>query len=184
MLLPGLPVFADTLFKQFNGIRNLFFIQLRNTESGTSAFLDRMLSPNDFITLVRVTGFLRLQGFPVQIMENPVSNVVANCLYMKWLPKSPEITRYGKIIVLRNGDITSNHSSRYSYGTYRDGKLEKVLASARYLEDTGSKKVICLVCEFYKLCQSLGMNHPSSKDHNNTLDEVAFCKKVLQKLKE
>jgi len=179
-LLPNLPIFVDTLFKQFIGLKNLFLIQLRNVERGAITFLDQMLSPNDFIKLVRLTGFLRLKGYPLYILENPLSNVVANCMNMDWLPKSPEINRYGKIMVLSSGKITANHSSRDSYGYYSPGKLEKILTSARYLEDVDKNTVICPLCEFYTICGFQGMIQPSSKDHNNTEGEVPFCKKVLQ----
>lgn len=178
--LPDIPVFTDALFKRYPGINNLLFIQLRNVAAGSKNILDHMLSPKDFIKLVQFTSFLHLGGYPAGILENPLSNVVACSLNMNWLPKSPEITRYGKMMILCNGDITANHSSRDSYGTYRPGKLEKVLTSRRYLEDVGPDRETCPNCEFHHICSSGGMIHPSLRSHDHTEERKLFCKEALQ----
>ena len=179
-LLPVLPVFVDGIFKAFPELKNLVLIQLRKTKSKTVSIFEKMLSPDDFIKLVRMTGFLSLRGYPVNILENPLANVVADFINMNWLPKSPQITRYGKIIVLSNGNITANHSSRNSYGIYKNGMLKTVVTSEKYLNDMKPESAVCPECEFFNVCRSNGMVHPSSKDHNNSQDDVPFCKKVLQ----
>lgn len=188
-LLPKLPLFVDNLFARFSGINSLFLIQLRNTQSETGQTRLQMLSPDEFINLVQVAGLLTLKGYPISFLENPLTNVVAGTLNINWMPKSPMITRYGKITLLSNGDITANHSSRDSYGSYSPGRLEEVLSSAGYVDDTGANKDICPVCQFSTLCRSQGMLHPSSVDHNDngTRDsgaESLFCKKVLQRCVE
>jgi len=179
-LIPVLPVFVETLFRNFTGLKNLFLIQLRKSVDVQSTVFKKMLTPDDFIKLVQIAGLLSLKGYPVNILENPLSNVVANYLNMNWFPQSPAITRYGKIIVLRDGNITANHSSRDSYGVYKPGSLEKILLSSKYLEDVDSNKDVCILCKFSKICGSNGMIHPSSNDHNDSNDGNYFCKKVLE----
>ena len=179
-LLPVLPVFVETLFRNFSGLKNLFLIQLRKSVDVQSSVFKKMLSPDDFIKLVQIAGLLSLKGYPVNILENPLSNVVANYLNMNWFPQSPAITRYGKIIVLSNGNITANHSSRISYGYYSDGMLAKVLRSEQYRNDVHSNSTMCPSCEFFSVCRANGMVHSSSTEHNNSQDENLFCRKVLQ----
>ncbi|MCP4130213.1 MAG: radical SAM protein [bacterium] len=185
-LLPQIPVFVESLFKRFPNIKNHFIIQLRRVENDFYPLLDKMLSPQDFISLVTMTGLLFLNDYPIFFLENPLSTVVANLRKMDWLPASPAISRNGKLIVLQDGTITANHSSRESYGNYTPGELNRVLNSNNFLQDISPDTEICPPCEFNEICRAYGMLRPSSYNHSDIKNkaEEPFCKRVLQQLKK
>jgi len=180
--LQTLPRFADTLFKDHPRLGNLVFIQLRGIDDGYYRVEDLKLEPRDFIHMVRMTGFLSLGGFPVQILENPLATVAARRMGQTWLPPSPPISRPGKIVVLQDGTVTDNHSSTLRLGRYTPGSLKGFLESASYGKAVGEDDEACRGCGFIGFCREGGMMRPSSRYHNTAPLEVPFCRKVLELL--
>lgn len=180
-LLPRLPAFVESTFNKFPRIKSIFFIQLHRVKDDFYNLKDKMLSPLEFISLVRTAGFLRLKDYPLYFLENPLVNVVAKTFGMKWLPVSPDYHRYGKMMVLQDGRITGDHSSRNGYGYFTPGGVRKALESSLHLEEIAPDKEICPACKFREICSENGMIRPVSQYYND-LEESFFCKRVIEEI--
>ena len=181
-VLEALPRLSAAWLAELAGAKAHFFIQLRGVADGYYQIDGQKLEPQDFIAMVRMAGMLALAGYPVQILENSLSSVVAGRLGLSWLPASPEITRAGKIVVLQDGAMAPNHSSGRRLGAYEPGALAACLDSAAYQAMTAPDSGVCPSCRFVDCCRSAGKLRPSSRFHNVGDAARPFCQKVLEVL--
>lgn len=178
--LHDIPKFTESMFRKFSALKSLVFIQLRGIDDGYYNVDGLKLDPSEFIEMVKMVGYLALVGYPVWILENSLSSVVADKLGFKWLPGSPEISREGKIIVLKDGIITDNHSSLENLGSYFYGAIKETISSEEYLELTASESKLCSNCDYLSLCRASNKLRPSDEFHNNGDNSVFYCQKVLE----
>ncbi|MBN2617548.1 MAG: radical SAM protein [Spirochaetales bacterium] len=172
--LYNIPRFSEWMFTEFKLIEGLVFIQLRSLD-------DNKLSPKEFIEFVKMVSYLSLAGYNVSILENSLSTVVANSLGVNWLPKSPEISRKGKIVVLQNLNVTDNHSSETILGKYQNN-LDEFLNQPQYLQITQNESILCKSCKFVSKCRECGKLRPSDRLHNVGDESIYYCQKVLELL--
>lgn len=177
--LADLPQFTQWLFKEFEFVEDLVFIQQRGINNNYYRVEDLKLTPKDLVEFVKMVGYLSLGGYRVNILENSLSTVVAELLGFQWFPKSPEISRKGKIVVLESGVITDNHSSLEVLGSYDSNKLEDVLNSEHYRALCIEESSECRDCNFITLCRKSHKLRPSDEFHNCSEGEGYYCQKVL-----
>ncbi|MGL1893225.1 MAG: radical SAM protein [Spirochaetaceae bacterium] len=180
--LYDIPKFTEWLFKQFPEIIDLVFIQLRGIDDGYYQVEDLKLEPKDLIEFVKMISYLSLGGYNVSILENSLSTVVAEMLGFKWYPKSPEISRDGKIVVMQTGVITDNHSSLEILGNYNNQSLKDVLESKEYRELCVDESKLCIGCKFISICRKSGKVRPSDMYHNTGDSDYYYCQKVLSQI--
>jgi len=180
-LLPELPYFTNDLYKAFPTIDCLILIQLIQMTPGDFALSKELLEPEDFISLVRMAALLNIGGFRTIVKKNPVANVVSELLEMPWVPRVPPLYREGSMIVLANGDISVVHSSRKSFGSYKTGMLQSVLASDGYRRTVARDQDTCPACRYTQLCEENGMIRPS-QGYGDLYQDTPFCRCVLETL--
>ena len=180
-LVPELPHYANSLFDDFKGIEKLTLIQLIRVTNDTFDLSTELLSPNDFITMVQSASLLKLYGLHVEILENPLVNVVANKLNMPWLSQGLPLHRSGRLVIMANKEITFTHSTRKSLEFYSKGKLEEILYSDEYNDEIQADDVLCPACRHHELCRKNHMIRPSEA-YRDMHPEVPFCKRVLDGL--
>lgn len=177
-LLPGLPRFAESLFTGYPAIKELTLIQLIRVHGDALDLSDDLLSPEDFISLVRTTALLNLYGYRVTVLQNPLATVVSRALAMPWVAPALPLHRGGGVVFMADGTITLAHSTRESFGRYRSGVMEEVLASAEYEAASGPDDRACGNCRFLKLCRDNGMVRPS--EWFRSMGKAGtFCREVL-----
>jgi MoaA/NifB/PqqE/SkfB family radical SAM enzyme len=180
-LLAELPNFVDRIFGEYR-IELFTLIQMIRVKDDIFDLSSELLSPRDFIRLVNTVSLLNLYGLSVEILENPLANVVADISAINWLPKARSLHRKGRIVVLANGQIVPSHSSSDSLGTYRPGMLEEILVSEQYRDAVSSNDSICTRCEHHTMCISHDMNRPSEW-YRDMHTDIPYCKRVLDCLK-
>jgi MoaA/NifB/PqqE/SkfB family radical SAM enzyme len=176
-LLPDLPGFIDKTFREY-GIETITLIQLIRVRDDFFDLSTELLSPRDFIRMVKIASLLNLYGLSVEILDNPLANVVADITGMKWLPRAKPLHRTGRIVVMASGQIVPAHSSRYTLGTYRPGVLAEIIASGIYRDAVSANETICPRCRHHGICSSHGMIHPSEW-YRDMHPEIPYCKRVL-----
>lgn len=177
--LNTLAIDTEQIFNNL-AVEGISFIQLIRVPGDTYNLSKYLLTPSDFIRLVESTSLLKLGGYKVDIMENPLSNVVADVTGRKWLDKNNSLLRNGKILLMSDGSVEIAHSSRYLSQMYQPGMIDQILKSEKYaslLEDINN---VCDKCNYKKICQENGMLLPSEayRSYNKEL----FCKLVLDQL--
>jgi MoaA/NifB/PqqE/SkfB family radical SAM enzyme len=173
-----LPRFAEFIFSELSGVRELTLIQLIRAEGDSDDPVEELLSPEDFVRVVRSAALLNLAGYSTSLLENPLANVAAGLMGMPWLPPGQALIRSGKIVVMADRSITLAHSCRESYGYYYPGVLAGVLASEGYAAALSPDTKTCPACRFHAACAEKGMARPS--EWFRDMDEGApFCKRVL-----
>ncbi|QEN04402.1 radical SAM protein [Thiospirochaeta perfilievii] len=177
--LESLPYFTQNIFRELKGIKTLLFIQLRGVDNDYYKVDGLKITETRFIEFVNMVAFLSLAVYKVEILENSLATVVAKKLKLKWFPKSPDISREGKVVILQNGNITFNHSSNVYLGKYNKGKLKETLSSKTYLEGTREESISCKTCKYIKICRNSGKLRPSDDYHNTGDTRELYCKKVL-----
>lgn len=180
-LLPELPHFVDDLYRAFPTINCLILIQLIRITNSAFALSGELLEPEDFIRLVRMVALLNVGGFRTIVKKNPLANVVSKLMDMPWIPWVPPLYREGCMIVMANRHIGVVHSSRNSFGKYRPGVIQKVLASDAYRKAVAPDQKTCPSCKYTKLCRESGMIRPLEGlriTHNDT----PYCKRVLERV--
>jgi MoaA/NifB/PqqE/SkfB family radical SAM enzyme len=180
-LLGELPGFVNRIFGEYS-IELLTLIQMIRVKDDIFDLSSELLSPRDFIRLVNTVSLLNLHGLSVEILENPLANVVADISATNWLPKARFLHRKGRIVVLANGRIVPSHSSSDLLGIYRPGIMGEILVSERYRDAVSSNNTICTRCEHHTMCTSHDMNRPSEW-FRDMHAEVPYCKRVLECLK-
>lgn len=182
--LYDIPRFTQWINKEYQGVDELVFIQLRGVDNDYYNVSNLKLNPREMIEFVKMISYLSLGGYKVHILENSLSTVVAKELGFQWYPKSPEISRKGKIVVLENGMITDNHSSLTNLGMYGDFTLKDILDSKEYHKVAVEASEFCNKCKFLKRCSDAGKLRPSDLYHNTGDNKSFFCQKVMELVDE
>jgi MoaA/NifB/PqqE/SkfB family radical SAM enzyme len=177
-LLRELPRFAEAACRDFPGIRDITLIQLIRVPGDAFDLSAELLSPEDFLVLVRMAALLNLYGLPVSFLENPLASAAAHAMGMPWLPQAPPLYRPGKLVVMADGSITPAHSVRDTFGNFAPGALRKILGSEPYLRAVAPDETTCPSCRHVAACREKGMVRPSEtfRDH---VENVPFCKRVM-----
>lgn len=177
-LVPRLPRFAEFLFTDYPGIKELTLIQLIRVHGDALDLSDELLSPGDFISMVRMAALLNLWGYRITILQNPLAFAASRAMGMPWIAPALPLHRSGGIIVMADGDITLAHSTRDSFGTYGQGTLGRVLMSEKYQAAVGPDDAGCGSCRFMAHCREHGMMRPS--EWFRSMDTPgSFCREVM-----
>ncbi len=177
-LLAGLPRFAEDLFNRHPGARELTLIQMIRVHGDAFDLTGELLSPAEFISLVKMAALLNLWGLRVAILRNPLATVVSGALSIPWIAPSAPLHRGGGIMIMADGSLTCAHSTRDSLGGYGRGALSGALASTAYLASVMPDDGACGGCRHLPLCSENGMLRPS--EGNRDMDGSSpFCVRVL-----
>ena len=179
-LLPELPHFADDLYKKFSSIKYLTLIQLISITDDVFALSEELLEPEDFLQLVQTVSLLNLYGLLTIVKNNPLVSVVSKLIEMPWIPQAHPLYREGSMIVMANRNISLSHSIRDSFGKYKPGMIQRVLASDEYRKAVAPDETTCHSCKYAELCMENGMVRPSEW-YWDMYTEVPYCKRVLNK---
>lgn len=176
-LVPHLPRFAEFLFREYPGIQDLFLIQLVRVPGDVFDLSDELLSPEDFVSMVRTAALLNLYGCRVNVLQNPLAVAATRAMGMPWLAPAPHLHRGGGVIIMADLSITLAHSTRESFGAYAPGMLEAVLGSEQYVSAVSPDDAACGGCGFLALCRENGMLRPS--EWFRSMGSEYFCREVL-----
>ncbi|MBB6482422.1 radical SAM protein [Spirochaeta isovalerica] len=176
--LEQIPRFADDLFKKHPKICDITFIQLRSGPEGE----ERKLSPEDYVSLVRMTALMVMGGYAVNILENPLSTALALKMGFSHLPPSLPISREGRILIFADGTIGDNHSSDRRFGPYEPGNLAGIYNSSRFAAVRTEGQEICACCPHIEDCRKGGLMKPSDQAHNTEPYDIPFCRKTMDLL--
>ena len=179
-LIPDLPRFAERLFAAFPGIDRLILIQLIRVPEDVFDLSKEVLSPDDFIRLVRMISLLNLCGLRVEVLNNPLATVASRVLKLPWHLSSPPLYRPGSVMVTAEGRITLAHSTTDHFGHYKPGILKPIIHSDDYLLAVADDHRICKNCSRHPLCRIEGMVRPSEW-FRDMIPQPLYCKRVLTK---
>jgi MoaA/NifB/PqqE/SkfB family radical SAM enzyme len=171
-LLAVMPEFSRDLFARFPEVSRLTLIQLHRVENDFYDVSADLLSPREFVQLVRFAGLLALM-YPIRFLDNPLAGVLAARMGLDWVWSTPLI-RPGRIAVHHNGDITPAHSNRAAFGRYAAGRLREIHASPEYFAAVAADDDACGDCQFIADCRRGGLVRPSEA-HRDMYAEVPFC---------
>ncbi len=179
-IIPNLPRFAEKLFVTFPGIEQLTFIQLIRVPEDVFDLSKEVLSPDDFLRLVRMISLLNLCGLKVDLLNNPLATVASRALKMPWVPSSPPLYQLGSLTITAEHRITLAHSTMDHFGIYKPGILTKIINSLDYRRAVSEDRIICGNCVYSRLCGKEGMVRPSEW-YRDMFPQVPYCKRVLAK---
>ena len=179
-MIPDLPRFVEQVFGAYPGIEGLTFIQLIRVPGDVFDLSKEVLSPDDFLRLVRMISLLNLYGLKVDLLNNPLAVVASKVLKMPWVPLSPPLYRPGSLMVTAELRITLAHSTTEDFGTYKPGILPKIISSDDYHCAVSQDRIICRSCVYSRLCSKEGMLRPSEW-YRDMFPEVPYCRRVLAK---
>jgi hypothetical protein len=134
------------------------------------------------LSLVKLAALLNRYGCRVDILNNPLANVVAELTGMPWLPRSLPLYRPGSIFLMADRKLTLAHSCRESFGFYTPGTLAGVLSSRKYAIETAPDDHQCPQCIHVEACRSNGLYYPSERFRSADI-YYPFCKKVLDRIR-
>ena len=178
-----LPGFTRDLFAEFPDIRQQTLIQLHRVVDDAHDVAPALLSPEEFVQMVRMVGHIRmLLGVRIGFKEDPLTTATAARLRMD-LPRSLPAVRRGGLIMLQNGNLTGLHSIRESAGAYYPGKLKEVLFSEAHEDSFAPDEATCPSCEYVSICRRAGMLRPSRTDWHPEGD-LPYCRRVHMALDE
>ena len=175
-LLPELPRFAQELYAAFPDIKELTLIQLNRVPEDVFDLSKEVLSPDEFIKLVRTTSLLNLYGLKSDVLHNPLAAVVARFLRMPRVPPSSPLYRPGSIMITAENRITLAHSTTDDFGIYEPGILSKTINSIDYGHAVSQDLLICANCVYSPLCSMDGLVRPSEW-YRDMLPQVPYCKR-------
>ena len=179
-LIPDLPRFAEGLFVTLPGIKQLTFIQLIRVPEDVFDLSKEVLSPDNFLRLVRMISLLNLYGLKVDLLNNPLAAVASRALKMPWVPPSPPLYRPGSVMITAELRITLAHSTTDHFGIYKPGILPRIISSDDYCCAVSRDRLICRNCVYSHLCSIEGMVRPSEW-YRDMFPQVPYCKRVLAK---
>ena len=142
-LIPDLPRFAEGLFGAYPDIEQLTFIQLIRVPEDVFDLSKEVLSPDDFLRLVRMISLLNLYGLKVDLLNNPLAAVASKVLKMPWVPLSPPLYRPGSLMITADLRITLAHSTTDHFGIYEPGILPRIISSDDYRRAVSQDRLIC-----------------------------------------
>lgn len=177
-LLPELPYFADDLYKKYPTIKDITLIQLINIANDAFNLSEELLEPEDLIKLAQTVSLLNLYGLKTIVKNNPLVYIVSKLTEVLGVPYVHPLYREGSMFVMANRNICLSHSSRYSFGKYEPGIIQKVLVSDKYRNAVAPNDSICPSCRYIGVCRENGMDRPS-EGYMNINSEVPYCKRVL-----
>jgi MoaA/NifB/PqqE/SkfB family radical SAM enzyme len=177
-LIPELPRFAQELYAAFPDIKGLTLIQLNRVPEDVYDLSKEVLSPDEFLKLVRTMSFLNLYGLKSDILHNPLAAVAARVLRMPQVPPSSPLYRPGSIMITAEKRITLAHSTTDDFGIYRPGIFSKIIESSEYGRAVSQDVLICPNCVYSTLCNMEGMIRPSEW-YRDMFPQVPYCKRVL-----
>jgi len=179
-LIPELPRFAERLFVTFPGIEQLTFIQIIRVPEDVFDLSKEVLSPDDFLRLVRMISLLNLYGLKVDLLNNPLAAVASKILKMPGVPLSPPLYRPGSLMITAERRITLAHSTMDHFDMYKPGILSRITKSRDYCRAVSRDRLICRNCVYSRLCSQEGMLRPSEW-YRDMFPQVPYCKRVLAK---
>jgi len=179
-LLPELPRFAEGVFSTFPDIRQLTLIQLIRVQGDVFDLSKEVLTPDDFLTVVRMVSLLNLYGLKVGLLHNPLAAVASRVLGIPLVPPSSPLYRPGSVMITAENRVTLAHSETDCFGTYKPGILSKIVHSADYCAAVSQDPLVCGDCVFSSFCTMEGMVRPSEW-YRDMLTEVPYCRRVLAK---
>jgi MoaA/NifB/PqqE/SkfB family radical SAM enzyme len=178
-LIPELPRFAEKLFVNLPGIKQLTLIQLIRVPEDIFDLSREVLTPDNFLILIRMISLLNLFGLKVDLLNNPLAAVASRILKMPWITRSPPLYRPGSIMITAEGRITLAHSTADHFGIYRRGILSKIINSDNYCRAVSEDQLICPSCEYSAFCRIEGMMIRPSEWYRDMFPQVPYCKRVL-----
>jgi len=179
-LIPDLPRFAEDLFMAFPDTKQLNFIQLIRVPGDIFDLSKEVLSPDDFLRLIRMVSLLNLYGLKIDLLNNPLAAVASRVLKMHWAPPSPPLYQPGSIMITAELRITLAHSTTDDFGIYEPGILSKIMNSADYCRAVSQDRLICGNCFYSRLCSMEGMVRPSEW-YRDMFPQVPYCRRLLAK---
>jgi len=179
-LIPDLRCFSETLLMTFPDIERLTFIQLIRVPEDVFDLSKEVLSPDDFLRLVRMVSLLNLYGLKVDFLNNPLAVVASKVLKMPGVPPSPPLYRPGSLMITADQHITLAHTTTDHFGVYKPGILPKIISSDGYSSAVSQDRIICKNCVYSGLCGNYGMLRPSEW-YRDMFPQVPYCQRVLAK---
>ena len=177
-LLPELPRFSEDLFVTFPGIKQLTLIQLIRVPEDVFDLSREVLSPGDFLRLVRIISLLNIFGFKTLLLNNPLAAVASRILGLPWVIRSPPLHRPGSVMLTVEGHLTLAHSTTEHFGTYEPGNLSAIINSDNYCRAVSEEQLICQRCEYISLCRIEEMMRPSEWSRD-MFPQIPYCRRVL-----
>ncbi len=177
-LIPALPIFATGILETYPGIRLLNVIQLIRVPADIFDLSREVLTPEEFLSLVRMVALLRLGGLNIDILQNPLARVASRILNMNWLPLSSPLYQQGSLMITAQGRMTLAHSTTEDFGSYEPGILSKILNSSAYHRALSKCRFACGKCGYSDLCGAEGMARPSESSRD-MCPQTPYCKRVL-----
>lgn len=178
--IPDLPRFAEGVFVTHPGIEQLTFIQLIRVPDDVFNLSKEVLSPDNFLRLVRMISLLNLYGLRVDLLNNPLAAVASRALKIPWIPRSPPLYLAGSVMITADLRITIAHSTMEHFGIYAPGLLPRILSSDDYCRAVSRDRLICGNCVYSRLCSKEGMLRPSEW-YRDMFPRVPYCQRVLSK---
>jgi MoaA/NifB/PqqE/SkfB family radical SAM enzyme len=179
-MIPDLTGFAEQVFGTYHGIERLTFIQLIRVPEDVFDLSKEVLSPDDFLQLVRIIAFLNVYGLKVDLLNNPLAAVASRVLKLPWVPLSPPLYRLGSIMITADLRITLAHSTTDPFGIYEPGILPRIIRSNKYRHAVAQDRLTCQNCVYFRLCRSEGMVRPSEW-YRDMFQGNPYCRRVLAK---
>ena len=177
-LIPELPRFAEKLFADLPDIEQLSCIQLIRVSEDVFDLSQELLSPEDFLRLVRIISLLNLFGLKVDLLNNPLAAAASRMLKVPWITRSPPLYRSGSLLITAEGLITIAHSTTEQFGTYERGMLLTIIQSDDYCRQVSGDQSACRKCEYVAFCKIEGLLRPSEW-YRDMFPQIPFCKRVL-----
>jgi MoaA/NifB/PqqE/SkfB family radical SAM enzyme len=174
-LLKEFPLYANALFTEYPSIQGLTLIQLHRVENDFYDIKEDLLTPEDFISLVKQVSLLNLYGHRIGFLYNPYASVVGKILGIPLIPQSRERISRIDLVVLKDLKITGNHSSRREYGYYERGSLQRIKESIASIPNEES--TICTHCMYISQCKENGIHNPAPEDLD--FEVVPFCQRTM-----
>jgi len=180
-LLSELAGFVDETYKRFPDILSLTVIQLIRVRNDTVDLSEELLTPEDFIRLVRTAALLNLYGNRTDVLYAPLANLAAKLMDMPWIPRSQPLYTEGSLMVRANRDITLSHAVRDDFFRFEPGVIRNVLASGAYRKAVEPDTTTCPSCKFAELCPANGLLRPAGWFMDMT-PQVPYCRRVLDRV--
>jgi MoaA/NifB/PqqE/SkfB family radical SAM enzyme len=177
-LLKEIPKFSEFIFTELEGVEGLKLIQLINFDENSFSMGEELLSPEDFISLIKSSVLLNLYGHKISILEDPLATVVAGLLKMEWIPHSPHLNRMGRIVILADKNMVLSHSDKNSFGKYKPGILPEILSSKKYKNAVAEDDIICPSCKHNNICKKFKMFKPT-EDNRDLNHKTPYCVRVI-----